>query len=181
MCGVTMVFGLCSSGWSVGSGGSVSNTSQAAPAISPRSSASASATESTTPPRAVLMRIACRCICASCSRPIMPRVCSVSGQCSETISARCSSSSSETCASMAGSETALRLKASTLQPKALHSAATRLPIAPAPTMPTVLPHSRLPTRPSFVPPLRQRSWVLSTLRSRWIMKLMHSSATACVA
>ncbi len=58
MWGVTMVLGQFSRGWSVGRGGYVSKTSQAAPAISLFSSASASAAESRTPPRAVLMRMA---------------------------------------------------------------------------------------------------------------------------
>ena len=53
-----MVLGQRSKGWSAGRGGSVSNTSQAAPAIFPLVGASASVTESSTPPRAVLMRMA---------------------------------------------------------------------------------------------------------------------------
>ena len=60
-CGVTMVFLACSSGWAVSSGlsariGSVDTTSSPAAASLPLFRASATACESTTGPRAVLMR-----------------------------------------------------------------------------------------------------------------------------
>ena len=71
--------------------------------------ASARAAESTTGPRAVLMRKAVGFIRASCSRPISPFVAGVRGQCRETISDWESSSSRDTCLSIDGSSAALRL------------------------------------------------------------------------
>ena len=59
-------------------------------------SAAASAASSTTGPRAVFTRYASSRIAASASASIRWRVSGVSGQCSETMSARASSSSSST-------------------------------------------------------------------------------------
>src|SRR6266446_2989842 len=75
------------SGWSA-AGGSVSNTSRAAPPRRFDFKASASAFSSTSPPRAQLIRSAPRFICAICCAPTMFFVCSLSGTCSVMASLR---------------------------------------------------------------------------------------------
>ena len=90
-----------------------------------------SAVWSTTPPRAVLTRYAVGFIRASASVPIRWRVAGVSGQCSETKSARSSSSSSGT--------PERRELASTSMPKPSARRATASPIRPRPTIPSVAP------------------------------------------
>ena len=93
MCGTTSARGADSSAWSAGSG-SGSVTSRAAPPTEPDSSASTSASVSTISPRAVLISTACRRISASSRAPIILRVASVSGVCSDTKSDRRRTSSS---------------------------------------------------------------------------------------
>ena len=73
MCGVTTTLPIVSSGLSLGVG-SCSNTSSAAPAISPSRRARINAASSTTPPRQVLMTTAVGFIILSSRVPIMPRV-----------------------------------------------------------------------------------------------------------
>jgi hypothetical protein len=94
-CGVQMKPSSLSSGLS-GATGSLAKTSRAAPARWPDASASASAPSSTRPPRAQFTSSAPFFILRSVSAPTRFRVCSVSGTCSETTSARPQRSSSDT-------------------------------------------------------------------------------------
>ena len=77
------------------------------------------------------------------SRPMIPAVSSVSGQCSVTKSLRRSIASTDAASTPSGQSACLRwrLNASTLMPKASAISATRRPMAPKPMMPTVLPAS----------------------------------------
>ena len=86
---VVMTFSNLHSG-SSGSRGSFSQTSRAAPQISPVRRASTRAASSMTAPRASLTMMAFFFIFLNCSAPIMPRVSLVSGQCRETTSERSS-------------------------------------------------------------------------------------------
>ena len=82
-CGVTMTLSMCSSGFSAFVG-STSNTSSAAPAISPSSSAAISAASSTVGPRPLFTKMAEGFIAAKCSAFISGRVSSFRGACMET-------------------------------------------------------------------------------------------------
>ena len=84
-------------------GGSVVRTSNPAPAIAPVSRASARPDSSMSGPRDTLMSIASRRICLNSSRPMRPRVESLSGKCRLMMSLKRSSSSSvETLSAPAG-------------------------------------------------------------------------------
>ena len=85
-CGVAIRFFACNNGCSFEIGGSFSKTSTAAPAILPLLSASASASLSTTGPRAVLIRTASGFISAMLSALIRAFVSSFNGTCSEIMS-----------------------------------------------------------------------------------------------
>ena len=78
-CGVTTTLGLPNSGWSVI--GSDLKTSSAAPATLPDSMASASATSSSSCPRAQLTIRTPSFICAKASRESMPCVSGVAATC----------------------------------------------------------------------------------------------------
>ena len=91
-CGVTTTCGSSNSGLSVV--GSLANTSMPAPRTCPDLTASASASSSTSPPRAALTMITPGFVLASASLPISPAVSGVFGRCTEMKSARASSSSS---------------------------------------------------------------------------------------
>ena len=100
-------------------GGSTVSTSKPAPAMVPFFSASASAASSTSPPRAVLMRMAVGFIFLSSAAPIMFLVCGVSGTCKVMMSLSrriVSKSTRPGCGTMS--------KGSTFMP----SASARLPI-----------------------------------------------------
>src|SRR5262245_49483228 len=93
-CGVHTTLGWPNSGLSVA--GSSVNTSKAAPATWPESSAARNASSSTSPPRAQLMMRTPFFIAAIALPSMMPLVLSVSGVCSVTKSARLSSSGRST-------------------------------------------------------------------------------------
>jgi hypothetical protein len=95
MWGVAMTLGNPNSGWS-DAGGSTEKTSSAAPARCPLRNASTSASSSTSAARAVLTRKAPHFIRASASRPMSPRVSSVTGAWRLTKSLWANSSSRET-------------------------------------------------------------------------------------
>src|SRR6185312_14958728 len=148
MCGVSNRCGHPARTLPAGSG-SCSKTSSAAPPSMPLRSASASAVSSTMPPREVLIRIASRFISASRRASRRRRVSSVSGRCSETTSDSCSRSSSGRgavcCSAHAAESGAIALsKPSTCMPSRWASSATRRPILPKPTTPSVLPESSRP-------------------------------------
>ncbi len=131
--------------------GSCSNTSSAAPAIRCCWSAQASASSSTTGPRAVLIRNADRFMRASARLSIRWRVSFVSGTCSDTISDVFSSRSSDIAfaavpARPGGSHTRTRM------PNAGARAATARAMRPTPTSPSCLPRSSEPSMKSSAHP-----------------------------
>ncbi len=128
--------------------GSRSNTSSAAPAITPSLTASARAASSTMPPLAALITRRVGFAFTSRSRPISPAVSAVLGRWmvrksdSETT---WSSGSSSTPMWRARSTETYGSKAISRSPKARARSATSLPMRPKPTIPSVLSASSTPS------------------------------------
>ena len=161
-CGVQMKFGVPNSGLSLA--GSVWNTSSAAPATWPLSSAAFSAASSIRPPRAQLMIRTPFLVLARFSAERILRVWSVSGVCSVMKSARASSSSSSTFSipsSTARSGERNGSKATTFILRPSARLATIEPILPAPIRPSVLAVSSTPMK-SFLGHLPAWVWALAS-------------------
>ncbi len=129
--------------------GSTANTSSAAPPSWPPSSAFASASSSTMPPRAVFTRRAPGFISDSSCSPIRPSVSLVRGRWIVTKSAWTSSASSvgitSTPISFARSDETYGSYAITRMPNAAARCATSPPTRPSPITPIVLPASSTPS------------------------------------
>ena len=109
--------------------------------MAPESSASRSASISTSPPRPTLTRTAVSFMAASAARSIMPAVSSEIGSASTTKSAsgrNAARSAIVPSRSTPGTGSADRLIPWTVMPNAPAYCATRLPMAPSPTMSTVV-------------------------------------------
>src|SRR6266542_4363641 len=179
MCGVSTVRGARRIAASAGSG-SAGYTSSAAPAMRPASSASASASRSTISPRAQFTITAVGFSAARASRPMSPRVRSVSDAWREMTSASRNSTSSSTSSAPSaraspsvanGSWATMRIS------NAAARRATRLPTRPMPTRPRVLPCSSRPMSfPRVHSPRRTLASAVTTLRNR-----DRASASACSA
>mmetsp|Transcript_560 Transcript_560/g.1496 ORF Transcript_560/g.1496 Transcript_560/m.1496 type:complete len:362 (-) Transcript_560:44-1129(-) len=145
--GVQMTSGRPTNGWSA-AGGSGSNTSRAAPATMPASSARASAASSITPPRATLMMRAPFLIFPNVSSPNSPLVSGVSGMCREKKSPAARASSKDTSLTpraLARSSDAYGSWAITVIPNPLARRATSPPTFPNPITAKVLPTIETPT------------------------------------
>ena len=160
-----MKLGVPNSGDSLA--GSVSNTSSAAPATWPLSSASFSAASSISPPRAQLTIRTPFLVLARFSRLRMLRVWSVSGVCSVMKSARASSVSRSTFStpiSTARSGVRNGSNATTFIFRPSARLATIEPILPAPIRPSVLPVTSTPMNPFFG---HRPAWVCALASGIW--------------
>ena len=177
-CGVATTCSKAKRGLSVQ--GSLAYTSRPAPATRPSASADARAASSTIPPRAALTMCTVGLTLRSASSPISPRVSGVLGRCTVMKSDSASSSSSETirtpiCAARAGWTYGSYAISET--PNADSRCATRTPIRPRPTTPTVLSCSSTPEyfERFQAPPLS------AALAGAMLRALASSSATASSA
>ena len=160
--------------------GSLANTSSAAPATWPESSASLSASSSINPPRAQFMIRTPGLVLARFSRLRMFRVWSVSGVCSVMKSARASSvsrSAFSTPISIARSGVRNGSNATTFILRPSARLATIEPILPAPIRPSVLPVTSTPMK-SFFGHLPAWVWALASGSCRASANI---SAMACSA
>ena len=177
-CGVEMKFGVPNSGDSLA--GSCTNTSSAAPATWPLSSAAFNAASSISPPRAQLMIRTPFLVFARFSADRMLRVWSVRGVCSVMKSARASSWSSSTFStpiSIARSGDRNGSKAMTFIFRPCARSATIEPILPAPIRPSVLAVSSTPMKRFFS---HLPAWVEASASGSWRASA-NISAMACSA
>ncbi len=178
-CGVATTCSNANSGES--STGSCSNTSSAAPASLPSSSAFASACSSTIPPRAVFTIRAPSFMSASSRSPISPSVSGVLGRwivrTSDCTSSASSVGISSTPISFARSRGTYGSNAITRIPNAAHRLATSPPTRPRPTTPSVLPWSSTPCHFER----SQRPCFRSSLACGMFLACASSSARVCSA
>ena len=177
-CGDTTTLGSSKSGDSVH--GSLAKTSSPAPATMPSRMASASASSSTIPPRAVLMMRMPGLALANRSRPNKPRSRASSGVWMETKSASATSSSMPTSSHPHGPGPLRETKGSypmSSMPKACARWATSEPARPSPTTPSTLPCSSTPSH------FERSQRPATSAASAWGMlrACASSSAMACSA
>mmetsp|Transcript_54359 Transcript_54359/g.116073 ORF Transcript_54359/g.116073 Transcript_54359/m.116073 type:complete len:322 (+) Transcript_54359:284-1249(+) len=159
--------------------GSFSKTSRAA--LNRRSqSISVRTVWSTTPPRATLIRTESGFKCCRRSRPIMPWVSAFRGTWTDTMSELLKTVSRSTCRPMKSGFGLRDQPSISFARKAEKSSAVRLPIAPMPTIPTVL--LQISSPPSEITHLPSRMARSPTTTSRKLVTARPtvSSATASV-
>ena len=177
-----MAFGMFLSGLSVESG-SLLNVSRPAPAMELSLRASARAFSLISPPRATLISIAVGFMAANSSELNMFRVSADSRRCRDMTSDSRRSTFSSTYViwfAAAHSSSGLLVHAITLMPMPCAIRASRLPMRPVPTMPSVFPLNWV-SSPRGHSPARTRASISGTFRATASIRARQCSATASVA